>query len=105
MSTDSSKASRTSCGASCTAATSCSIWASDKSSTFKASNTLVASSAVMLANTSGLVANSTACSWLMTGGISTGIVVVVVGFSVVVVTGTVVEVDDVVVEVEVDVVG
>jgi hypothetical protein len=60
---------------------------------------------VIVANTSGLVANSTACSSLITGGISTGIVVVVVGFSVVVVTGTVVEVDDVVVEVEVDVVG
>lgn len=101
----SSKASLTSWGASCTASTSASIWASDRSSTFNALNTWVASSGVMVANTSGLVANATASSWLMTGGITTGIVVVVVGFSVVVVTGIVVEVDDVVVEVEVDVVG
>jgi len=52
----------------------------------------VASSAVMVASTSELVAIATASSGVTLGGITTGIVVVV-GFSVVVVTGTVVEVE------------
>jgi hypothetical protein len=63
-----SKALRTSIGAACTDSTSCSNWVSDRSSTDRASNTWVASSSVIVANTSGLRATSVACSGVITGG-------------------------------------
>ena len=95
MSISSSKASRTSVGASCTAATSCSNWVSVRSSRTNASKTWVASSAVTVARTSALSATAVASAAVMVGRI-TGRVVVVVGATVVevvvVVGGTVVEV-------------
>lgn len=68
MSTVLSKASRTPNGASCTEATSCSNWSSVSSSITRASKTWVASSSVMVANTSGLRATSCACSGVIIGG-------------------------------------
>lgn len=68
MSTVFSKDLRTSVGADWTDATSCSNWASDKSSTTRASKTFVASSGVIVANTSGFNATSVACSLVITGG-------------------------------------
>ena len=69
---DSSKDSRTASGASCTADTNCTRSVSDRSSRTNASKTWVASSAVMVANASGLVAKATACSAVTTGGTTTG---------------------------------
>ena len=79
-----SKAARTSVGASCTAAMSCSNWVSVRVSSSRAWNTWVASSAVIVARTSGLVATAVASAAVMVGRI-TGRVVVVVGSIVVVV--------------------
>ena len=84
MSISFSKASRTSVGASCTAATNCSNWVSVRSSRTRASKTWVASSAVTVARTSALSATAVACSEVMVGRM-TGRVVVVVGGTVVVV--------------------
>ena len=105
----SSKASRTSWGASCTATTRASNCWSDSSSTSNASKTSVASSGVRVATTSGSVAIAVACAWLMISGmvvddvgIGTGRVVVVGGSVldvVVVVEATTVEVVEVDVEV------
>ena len=76
--TEASKDSRTATGASCTADTNCTNSVSDRSSKTIASKTCDASSAVMVANASGLVARAVASSGLTTGGTTTAGIVVVV---------------------------
>lgn len=84
MSISFSKLARTAGGADWTAVTNCSNWVSVRSSRTMALKTSVASSAVMVASASGLVATAVASAAVIVGRM-TGIVVVVVGSTVVVV--------------------